>query len=360
MGLFDRFYYGKAGQRDYTEANMPKNRLSLFFLVLKDHFFDLVKVNLLQLIFWIPFIFWTYLNIAAMQSIDVENTDAAGLLGQLSGYLMMWLIGIIPCVAITGPSSAGAAYIMRNWARDQHSFLWSDFKDAFKSNWKQALAVSVITSVIPLIVYTAISFYSELGKNSPILYVPMGIVLMLLLVFLCMLPLLYPLIVGYKLSLLNVFRNALLMASASLPWMILSRLITFIPIFFLGLGIYTANPIMIMVCMVYYLFFGFALSRLVYASFANGIFDKYLNPRIEGATVGQGLRPADYEELDVDDDEDEEDAENRVKTEARPAKPVQKAPEKAEKSVKKGLGGLFGRKRDEDEYDIDDDDDDDE
>ena len=55
MGLFDRFYYGKAGQRDYTEANMPKNRLSLFFLVLKDHLFDLVKVNLLQLIFWIPF-----------------------------------------------------------------------------------------------------------------------------------------------------------------------------------------------------------------------------------------------------------------------------------------------------------------
>ena len=58
----------------------------------------------------------------------------------------------------------------------------------------------------------------------------------------------------------------------------------------------------------YYMLFGFAFSRLVYASVANGVFDKYLNPRIEGAPVGLGLRPQDAEdELDGEDDEDEED-----------------------------------------------------
>ena len=55
MGFFDRMYYGKAGKRDYSEMDMPKNRVSLFFMVLKDHIFDLVKVNLMQVIFWIPF-----------------------------------------------------------------------------------------------------------------------------------------------------------------------------------------------------------------------------------------------------------------------------------------------------------------
>ena len=50
MGLFDRLYYGKAGKRDYSEMDMPKNRIS-FFMVLKDHVFDLVKVNLLQVVF---------------------------------------------------------------------------------------------------------------------------------------------------------------------------------------------------------------------------------------------------------------------------------------------------------------------
>ena len=73
MGLFDRLYYGKAGKRDYSEMDMPKNRISLFFMVLKDHVFDLIKVNLMQLIFWIPFLLWTYINLAAMQSIDTET-----------------------------------------------------------------------------------------------------------------------------------------------------------------------------------------------------------------------------------------------------------------------------------------------
>ncbi len=107
MGLFDRLYYGKAGKRDYSEMDMPKNRISLFFMVLKDHVFDLIKVNLMQLIFWIPFLLWTYINLAAVQSIDTETVlshadGAAELLSAISGYLMMWLIGLIPCIAITG------------------------------------------------------------------------------------------------------------------------------------------------------------------------------------------------------------------------------------------------------------------
>ena len=91
MGFFDRMYYGKAGKRDYSEMDMPKNRVSLFFMVLKDHVFDLVKVNLMQVIFWIPFLLWTYINLAAVQSIDTETVlagadGAADLMSAISGY----------------------------------------------------------------------------------------------------------------------------------------------------------------------------------------------------------------------------------------------------------------------------------
>ena len=168
MGFFDRLYYGKAGKRDYSEMDMPKNRVSLFFLVLKDHFFDLIKVNFLQVIFWIPFLLWTYVNMAAVQTIDAqtmlaEEAGAQQLVSTIASYLVMWMIGLIPCLAITGPSSAGAAYVMRNWARDQHAFLLSDFKDAFKSNWKQALGVSVITALVPALAYTAMAYYGGMA-----------------------------------------------------------------------------------------------------------------------------------------------------------------------------------------------------
>ena len=196
MGIFDRFYYGKAGKRDYTEADMPKTRLSLFFLVLKDHFFDLIKVNFLQLIFWLPFLLWAGLNFMVLQSLIAEETLEVGV---ISGSLMTWLIGLIPAIAITGPSSAGSAYVMRNWAKDQHAFLFSDFWDAFKSNWKQALSVSAISGVVPILLAAAVRFYSGMARSNALLYVPLVLVLSLGLLFALMLPLLYPMMVGYTL-----------------------------------------------------------------------------------------------------------------------------------------------------------------
>ena len=311
MGFFDRFYYGKAGKHDYTEMDMPKTRVSLFFLVLKDHFFDLVKVNLLQVVFWIPFMLWTFINLAAIQSIDVESllaqeSGAMQIMGAMASYLVMWLIGLIPCLAITGPSSAGAAYVMRNWARDQHSFLFSDFKDAFKGNWKQALGVSCITAVVPTLVYTGVTYYGQMAGSNVLMMVPLVLVLSIVLMWALMLPLLYPMMIGYELRFKHLIKNAFLMAAATLPQMMLCRLITLIPIAALLMGIYFGNGIVILIVSLYYLLFGFAFARLLYASVANGVFDKYLNPHIEGATVGMGLRPADADELDDVDDDDEE------------------------------------------------------
>jgi len=312
MGLFDRLYYGKAGKRDYTEMDMPKNRVSLFFLVLKDHFFDLVKVNFLQLVFWIPFLVWSFMNLIAVQSMDVDAMMAAEngaqmIMDTMRSYLFVWLIGVIPCVAITGPSTAGAAYIMRNWARDQHAFLFSDFKDAFKGNWKQALVSSVFTSFVPVLAYTAVTFYGELAGKNTLMFVPMIIVFTAVLMWTLMLPLIYPMMIGYELRLKDIFKNAFLMACARLPQMVFARLITFVPVLLLLISVYIGNTVMLLVMSAYYLLFGFAFSRLVYASIANGVFDRYINPHIEGAPVRQGLRPQTEEDEWLDEEEDEDD-----------------------------------------------------
>ena len=313
MSIFDRLYYGKAGKRDYSEMDMPKTRISLFFLVFKDHFFDMVKVNLLQLIFWIPFIIWSNINLTAIQSIDADALLAAEggaqqLTGLLSSYLIVYLIGLVPCIAITGPSSAGAAYIMRNWARDQHAFLFSDFKDAFKSNWKQALLTSVITSLIPVLAYTAVVFYGEMAASNLAMILPLIVVLSATLMWALMLPLIYPMMIGYELKISGLIKNAFLMAAARLPHMAFARILTLIPIAILLYGLLMGNMLVVICVLLYYVFFGFALSRLIYASFANGVFDKYLNPRIEGAPMGLGLRPhTDEDDILEDDDDDDED-----------------------------------------------------
>ena len=56
----------------------------------------------------------------------------------------------------------------------------------------------------------------------------------------------------------------------------------------------------------YYLLIGNGLARFVYASFANAVFDKFINPNIEGAVVNRGIVDPDSLD-DEDDDEDEAD-----------------------------------------------------
>ena len=123
-----------------------------------------------------------------------------------------------------------------------------------------------------------------------------------------MLPLIYPMMIGYELKLKDIFKNALLMACARLPQMLFARIVTLIPVVLLLVSIYIGNSIMMLIMCAWYLLFGFAFSRLVYASVANGIFDRYINPHIEGAPIHQGLRPQmEDDELLDDDDEDEEE-----------------------------------------------------
>ena len=314
MSLFDRFYYGKAGKRDYSEMDMPKTRVSLFFLVFRERFFDLIKLNLLQLIFWIPFLVWAFVNFVALQNIDMQtmlaSQDGTQQFRNIMGsYLMMWLLGVIPCVAITGPSSAGAAYVARNWSRDQHAFMFSDFKDAFKSNWKQALAFSVMSGFVPILAFTAMMYYSNIVTSNILIILPMIVVLSATLMWVLLEPLVYPMMVGYELKFKHLMKNALIMAAARFPQMAAARIITFIPIAILLVGLTSGNGMMILCVSMYYIFFGFAFSRLVYASFANSVFDRYLNPHIEGAQVRAGLRPQSEEDEIFDDDDDDDDEE---------------------------------------------------
>ena len=54
MGLFQRFYYGKAGQADFNPEDLPKNRKELFMAMFRIRFSGLITQNLIYLVFCIP------------------------------------------------------------------------------------------------------------------------------------------------------------------------------------------------------------------------------------------------------------------------------------------------------------------
>ena len=108
--------------------------------MLKVRWSQLIGVNLLYLVFWIPAIVWTVMNLSVINGMGMAEESQYARADYLS-VMSVWLLGLVPCITITGPFNAGVTYVLRNWARDQHSFILSDFWDAVKGNWKQALAL---------------------------------------------------------------------------------------------------------------------------------------------------------------------------------------------------------------------------
>lgn len=317
--MINRYYYGKSGKGDYTKEDLPETRWQLFWEMLRVRFSSLFKLNLLYVIVWIPAIIvigrglmMGYNGLAALFDMQAQveaGTAAAETLQQMNsemaGYfkavLMQTLVLLVPSLAITGPFTAGLCYVTRNWARDEHSFVWSDFWQAARDNWKQALLTSLITSLIPVVLYVCYTFYGSMAGSNALFLVPQTLSIVVCVIWLCSLLYIYPQMVTYEMKYGTLVRNSLIMAISCLPMTVALKLLSIVPALLCGvIALFTPYSLYaFMAYGAYYLLLGFALSRFVGASYTNGVFDRMLNARIEGAQVGRGL----YNEEDEDEDE---------------------------------------------------------
>ena len=78
MGLFSNMIMGKGNRPDYTPDMMPKNRWELFFEMLRLNFLNLLKLNLMYFVFWIPFWIWTWLNLEMLMQYDSMEAFVPG------------------------------------------------------------------------------------------------------------------------------------------------------------------------------------------------------------------------------------------------------------------------------------------
>ncbi len=329
--FMNNYYYGKSGKGDYTPEDLPKTRWQLFWEMLRVRFNGLCRMNLIYMLPWIPTILvigMLVMYVLTMGTVPTEEVTVTNADGSTStqivqvemtqeeqlalleeqaslvpGMIQMTLILLIPCIAITGPWTAGVAWVTRNWARDEHAFIWSDMKDAMKENWKQALGLSAITSVIPFLAWICWQFYGNLAANNWIMTIPQMLTMMIAAIWFLAITYAYPMLVTYKMSFATIIKNSLLLAIGRLPMSVGVRLLHLVPAALTVVCTFLFGSIWIpMVLVAYYILIGFTLSRFVTASYTNAQFDKFINSRIEGAQVNRGLA----EEEDEDWEEEEE------------------------------------------------------
>lgn len=287
--FFKDYFYGRSGKRDFTESDLPENRIQLFRDVLSVRRGSMVGLNFLYLLIWIPAVLWTLLNL--IQIFSPAEGAAGNYLLQLG---FTYLVGLCPMIAVTGPFNMGASYVLRNWARDEHSFVLSDFAAALKENWKQGLIFGIISGLVPLLTAVCIWFYLNMAETSMLFLLPLAVTLLAALIWSLSAMILPTMIVTYRQGFFAQLRNAVLMILAALPRAILIRLATLALPLLLAVFIMLSLPfsgIFAALVLVLYAIFMPAFNKLIHASFANALCEKYLNPRIEGAATNIGLRP---------------------------------------------------------------------
>ncbi|MEG1879885.1 MAG: DUF624 domain-containing protein [Oscillospiraceae bacterium] len=254
MGLFSR-NWNKPGKG--VDPNEPQKRSFFrFFDIFFRKFWHFVKLNLIYAIALIPtfiivgllagFVSGHVLSLPGlMDSINSMANEMVASGGAealtFEAYqaqtvvlidLFIRLIVAVLFVLILGmgPATAGLAYVLRNFAREEHAWIWSDFKDAAKSNFKQASIVFLIDVVVYSLLFISISFYGQIGGWMAMLKYPLIIVAI---IFAFMHFYIYQMMVTFKLSIKNLYKNALIFALGKLP----SNVLTLFLILFVNLGL---------------------------------------------------------------------------------------------------------------------------
>lgn len=150
-------------------------------------------------------------------------------------------------VVTRGLAQAGLTFVTRNYVREKHVFLPSDFFDTIKKNWKQALVVGLVDVFGGALIAFDVYFLwgNVMHEDSSLIHLLMfaGILLMAIL-FCFMRYYIYLQLITFRLNLKQLFKNSFLLAVVGIKRNFLISLVLVllyaIPISLLFVNIYIA------------------------------------------------------------------------------------------------------------------------
>ncbi|HEY8422813.1 MAG TPA: DUF624 domain-containing protein [Thermoclostridium sp.] len=233
-GFFGLFDYTREGPGVPKDAP-PKSRFRIFFEVLGRKFWNIVKVNMLFGIFNIPAIiflavFAGYLQLLLTQNAGLSPEDMVSNL--FFGTIPLMSIFICLPLITVGPAQAGMTYILRNYSREEHAFIWGDFKEHALKNFKQSMIVGLINTVFTVLVILDIYFYLNFRTDNLLIVAASAFIIVAFVIFMMMSMYIYPMMVTFDLTIKQLYKNAFLFAIMKFFPNLLILVVIFVLLFF--------------------------------------------------------------------------------------------------------------------------------
>lgn len=305
-GFITRLLEGKERSEEYARSTLPTNRWQLFWDIFKGNFGKIFKVNFLILLFFIPMIIVFIMNGVMNDYYSVTYPFGSNLgvgypaYPDLAGQAelltynsdLIFLLGILISSLIAAIGLSGGMYVIRNMVWTEGIFVANDFWRGVKLNIKNALQSAIFFSVVLFLAKYMINLANlylavgDLSKwQSVLLHISVGASYVFLVLAIMMSLWMIALGVNYKLTFFNMLRNSFLMSVGTFPQTVFFGVLALLPfaLFLIGGTLFT------MIAVIVLLLFAFAYALLVWLDFAQWVFDRYINPKIQGAKVGRGI-----------------------------------------------------------------------
>ena len=344
-GFITRLLEGKEKSEEYARSTLPTNRWQLFWDIFKGNLGKLVKVNLLTVIFFIPL--FAVLIICSMVSgtsgeiypfganLGIGYPAFPMLQGQaenlaLQNDLVLYL-GIFITSAAAAVGLSGGMYVIRNMVWTEGIFVTNDFWRGVKTNFKNALQTALfLTGMLFLckmmIDVSELSIASGISKAQTVWFrISQGISYVFITMAVMMSLWMIALGVNYNMGFFTLFRNAFFMAIGTFPQTIFFGVLALWPFALLMFG----GSFFLVIAIILLMLLSLSYALLVWLDFAQWVFDRFINPKIEGAKVGRGIYNKDGTSTLTGDDSAASLeyqriilAHGRSKLVARPIKPI--------------------------------------
>lgn len=233
MDLFKKIYLkeGKGIDKDQPE----KRAFFRFWEIAWFKRYKLMAINLLYVltnlipivlaaasyVVSVAFYFTLTYGVSVTQAIEQSaKSDGAKWFFLAGLFFVTGLFTLVPIFS-SGPCYAGLTFITRSFVKREPVFLWTDFRGKTRSNRSLAIKVMLINAFLGFVMMIGVSFYlSCSGLNSNLaallpewfLYVVVAVVVFAFFLFFSMNLYIYPMIVTFRLTLKQVYKNAMIFA----------------------------------------------------------------------------------------------------------------------------------------------------
>ena len=212
MGLF--FNYDKPGPGIDKDAPKKKGMflyIELFWRKLGKLFLSNMLYALVSLPVLLVYHFFVFYMLSAVLPAEITQDNT------LFSQAVLLLTALLVIFWGTGPVSCGYTFLMRNFAREEHVWMVSDFFEHTRKNFKLSLLMFVIDLVVLATGTNAIYFYWKMSATIPALKYLAVLMVAAMGLYTIMHFYMYEFLVTFNVKLKDVYKNSLIMAFAAFP-----------------------------------------------------------------------------------------------------------------------------------------------